>query len=518
MLRAGQYEAINGDYYATPKEAWGFRYATRPGKPRKRAEQFLREHAALFRLSPTLGDLECVSVRESLGATHVVFRQLVHGARIHRGLVSVHLDRRGRVYLAKNRATPEQLTPEGPSFELGEQRALALARAFLRAAGKGPLRQSGPVEKLWFPVRDYLAPAYRVRLLRKRPAETWDVLVHAVTGELLWKYDNLSLARARIFDPSPVAVLGDHTALLAEGALSQDPRRRTRTKPPPSETYSTVRLTGLDGSGHLQGRRVRVESVRHPRRVRRQDGDFLFHARDPRFEHVMAYFHVNEAIRYLERLGYRGTRRIFREPLRVDPRAFGDDNAFYDPDSRTLVFGTGQVDEAEDAETIFHEFGHALQDAICRDFGLSVEAAAMGEGFGDYFAASFFEKKKPARYRKAVMAWDGLFIGLEEGRKPPCMRSLDNELTYEDFKPYSDVLEHENGQIWSATLWDVRELLGRRRADVVIVESHFQLDAFATFARGARAILDANQNLFGGRQQRALRNVFLRRKIRLSGP
>ena len=37
---------------------------------------------------------------------------------------------------------------------------------------------------------------------------------------------------------------------------------------------------------------------------------------------------------------------------------------------------------------------------------------AMGEGFGDYFAASFFDSRKPARYRNSVMSWDGLLIGL----------------------------------------------------------------------------------------------------------
>jgi len=52
------------------------------------------------------------------------------------------------------------------------------------------------------------------------------------------------------------------------------------------------------------------------------------------------------------------------------------------------------MDDAEDGETVLHEFGHAIQDAICPDFGQSPEAAAMGEGFGDYFAGSFFAAKR----------------------------------------------------------------------------------------------------------------------------
>jgi hypothetical protein len=122
----------------------------------------------------------------------------------------------------------------------------------------------------------------------------------------------------------------------------------------------------------------------------------------------------------------------------------------------------------DDAEVILHELGHAIQDAICHDFGQSDQAAAMGEGFGDYFAASFFA------------ATSG---------------------------------EHVNGRIWSATLWDVWNAVGRDVADRIVLESHFQLDGFATMAKGARAILDADRRLFRGAHLRKLRNVFAARGI-----
>ena len=99
---------------------------------------------------------------------------------------------------------------------------------------------------------------------------------------------------------------------------------------------------------------------------------------------------------------------------------------------------------------VLHELGHAIQDAICPDFGQSREAAAMGEGFGDYFAASFFAGRKPERYRTSVMSWDGLHAGLNARLDPPCLRRVDLPLTYRDFHERGD--EHDNGQIWSATL------------------------------------------------------------------
>jgi hypothetical protein len=90
---------------------------------------------------------------------------------------------------------------------------------------------------------------------------------------------------------------------------------------------------------------------------------------------------------------------------------------------------------------------------------------------------------------------------------------VDEETTFEGFDHSPDADEHENGKIWSATLWEIWQALGRDVADRIIIESHFQLDGFTRFARGARAILDADRNLFSGRHVGQLRDVFRRRGI-----
>jgi hypothetical protein len=109
------------------------------------------------------------------------------------------------------------------------------------------------------------------------------------------------------------------------------------------------------------------------------------------------------------------------------------------------------------------------------------------------------------------MSWDGLLSGLASRLDPPCLRRIDGKMTYAKFDPKGD--EHDNGQLWSATLWEVRKLLGREAGDRVILESHFQLDGFTTFARGARAILDADRNLEKGKHVKELEEIFRRRKI-----
>jgi len=501
-LKRGRYKSIRGEHYGTPKEVWNFRTAARSGSPASVARRFLLANADLFELEAGLAGLQVQRVIRSLGAAHVILRQVHGGRRVHRGYVTVHMDRSGRVFLAKNRSVPARLLPAAFEKHIDREEAVRKARRTLPKKGRrADVRET---EWLWFPRKDELVPAWKVRLTREKPREEWIVYVNARNGAILSHYDNLAEApsgRAQVFDPNPVTALGDHALLLAANK---------RSRRPPPAAYRQVTLKGLDGSGTLSGEKVTTAPT-SARRVRRADLQFMLQSHERGFEEAMVYYHVDTALRYLDQLGYRGARAIFREPVRANVNGTRDDNSWYSPVERMLTFGTGDIDDAEDAETILHELGHAIQDAICPDFGQSAQAAAMGEGFGDYFAASFFESRKPARYRNSVMSWDGLLIGLRGRVDPPSLRRVDSALTFADFDEQGD--EHDNGLIWSATLWEVRQALGREKADRIILESHFQLDGFTTFARGARAILDADRNLENGRNRKALTRIFRRRKI-----
>ena len=108
------------------------------------------------------------------------------------------------------------------------------------------------------------------------------------------------------------------------------------------------------------------------------------------------------------------------------------------------------MDDAEDAEIILHEYGHALQDDQLPGFGASKEGKAMGEGFGDYLAASFFADVKPQPMRPTVGNWDAVSYS---GAEPPCLRRLDSNKKYpKDIKGE----EHDDGEIWSSCLWEIR--------------------------------------------------------------
>ena len=495
-----RFNVVPGRFYDTPKELWGFVSDPGEGSPLHIARAFLEANAGTLGIDATaLLDQRAGRPRivHGLGATHVILQQRWKRRRIHRAYVTVHIGERDRrVYLVKSRAVPRDVLDLAPDGRVSQTRAVTTALRHVRR--RGQLRVVGAPELLWFPAKRLVHAAWRVRVHRTAPRAEYLVYVNAETGAVMQAYDNLAAreGKARLFLPSPMA----HDRRF-QPLVDGDVRR------PTPASYKEVRLGGLRGSGYLDGARATTKLTK--RRIRKRDLDFRGDAHRLGFEEVSAYYHVDRAMAYVEGLGYTGKRRIFTRPVAINARGTPEDNSWYSPGDRTLTFGLGDVDDAEDGETVWHEFGHALQDAICPDFGQSDEGAAMGEGFGDYWAGSFFEAKKPERYRRCVMAWDGVFGAGE----PPCVRRLDSIRTYETFDHGSSADEHDNGEIWAAALWEVRGALGRRAADRVIVDSHFQLDGFTSFGRGARAILDADRLLHHGAHAAAIRRVFRRRGI-----
>jgi hypothetical protein len=503
-LTIGRHSIVPGRHYNTPKEVWAFTLKRSSMPPEDIAREVLRVNADLIGLRGALRTLRRRRVIRSAGGWHVIFSQFLVERRVHRAYVTVHMNRHRQVYLVKNRAVPRDFMPRpADRHQLGLRQCERLAlRALSRTTGPRQVRDR---EAVWFPVLDRQRPAFRFRVLQQSPRHEWIVYVDAIRGTILSKYDNLALAsgHARVFDPNPVVALGRWEDLFDKDDELIEP---------PERAYAQVRLTGLGPTGFLDGVRVTTNLTR-PRVKCQPDLRWEFRSNQRGFDEAMVYFHLDRAIRYIEGLGYRGDCRIFHEPLAANAHGTPEDNAYYSPGTRSLTFGFGDVDEAEDGETILHEFGHALQDAICPDFGQSPEAAAMGEGFGDYFAASFTAQtkidKRARSFLPTVMSWDGILM---EG-DPPCVRRLDGTLTYETFNHATLADEHDNGEIWAATLWDIWNAIGRDRADPIIIESHFQLDGFTSFAKGARAILDADRNLFAGRHLTPLKRIFHRRGI-----
>jgi Fungalysin metallopeptidase (M36). len=300
-----------------------------------------------------------------------------------------------------------------------------------------------------------------------------------------------------VFFPNPVAQLQDQSLTDqkdADYAALQ-------------AAYHHVVLTNLDGSGYLVGDWANIRNATGTPAYSATN-QFAFHRNDDRFEQVMAYYWVTEAQKYIQSLGFGSTRRpVNMESQDIRTNQLGIDNSFSWDKHDLLRFGKGGVDDAEDAEVILHEYGHAIQDSEVAGFGVGPEAGGIGEGFGDYWAVTVSNVLAPTPDAPCVADWDS--VSYTSGT-PHCLRRVDTDAHYpEDLG--AEV--HENGLIWSRALWDIRQALGHFRADTLILEAQFSFAPDTTMPAAARATVAAAQTLYGAANAKIVQAAFESRRI-----
>jgi zinc metalloprotease ZmpB len=285
----------------------------------------------------------------------------------------------------------------------------------------------------------------------------------------------------RVFFPNPVASLGNQTL------TDQNDADYAALQP----AYRTVMLTNLDGSGLLRGDYADVRAGRGDKRVKSATNAFAYNRADDGFEQVMAYYWVTAAQRYIQSLGF----GVWRRPINKAPQAvlvnqFPEDASTFRAKKEQLRFGYGGVDDAEDADVILHEYGHAIHFSQAPNFYLSTEGAAIGEGFSDYWAVTVSQVLAPSADPACVAEWDATAYTVTV---PHCLRRVDRDLLYpRDLT--GDV--HLDGRIWSRALWEIRKALGNVVADTVILEAQFDV-AGPTMPQLARGTVDAAKRLYG---------------------
>jgi hypothetical protein len=311
-----------------------------------------------------------------------------------------------------------------------------------------------------------------------------------------------STGTGSVFVPNPVQSLGDQSLTDQNDADAAVP----------AAAYRAVTLTNLDGSGFLRGDYANVVSeTGNP--AYSPTNTFTYTRHQDEFEQVMAYYWVTESQRYIHSLGFGESRRpINNRPQAVRINQWGADNSFAtDHPKDELRFGKGGVDDAEDADVILHEYGHAIHYAQNFAFA-SNEADAISEGFGDYWAVTVGDVVSrslgvPARAPLPCVAdWDAVSYTSEV---PHCLRRIDLDLRYPDDL---DGRVHHDGQIWSRALWDIRGSLGNVRADTIILQGQFDF-AGTTMTELASRTVAAAQQLYGKNAANAVRRAFEDRGI-----
>ena len=304
-----------------------------------------------------------------------------------------------------------------------------------------------------------------------------------------------------VFLPNPVADLQDQTLTDQKDSAAAVPQA----------AYHAVELENLDGSGFLVGSWVNIRSeTGNP--AYSAENEFSYNRQQDEFEQVMAYYWIDRAQEYIQSLGFRTggpLRPVNEESQDVRINQWGADNSFSWDKKDMIKLGKGGVDDAEDAEVILHEYGHAIQDSQQTPFGygFSHEARSIGEGFADYWAYTVSSVVAPTPDPACIADWDAVSY---TSTVPHCLRRVDTNLVYGDYDATRSV--HRNGQIWSRALRDVRLAVGNVVADRVILEAQFGTPD-PTMPQLAQKTVAAAQSLYGAGVASTVEAVFVARGI-----
>lgn len=444
--------------------------------------------------------------RESRFARHFAFDQDFKGIPIYHRGVKANVGMDGGLFSILNNLglVPH---PAPAAFQLTEADVIAQYR---EKYDQGESEFELSVNKTYFVDGDLLVPAFRVDYSYGN--SLWEDVVDArdfrtYSRRDLGSYHHSYLAgadtngTAMVFSPDPLTSSGN-----AYGSSPNWQDNNDADNPDLNGERISVVLQDISydaGIFRLEGPYAKVTDLEAPNTavVTSTDGTFNFTRSQSGFEDVMCYYHIDTYQRYIQS---RGFNNLYATPLNLDPHGLnGQDNSHFVPSggSTRLAFGEGCVDDAEDADVIVHEYGHALSFSGSPGTNSGTERQGLDEGIGDYIAASY-SKSLHYQFWKNTFTWDG---------HNDCWsgRSASDPTPY----PPSSTNIYVFGAIWASTLMEVHDQIGREQSDVVFFQSLFGNFNNMTLTDAARVVLDADSLAYGLAHEAQYKSAFCSRGI-----
>jgi hypothetical protein len=171
---------------------------------------------------------------------------------------------------------------------------------------------------------------------------------------------------------------------------------------------------------------------------------------------------------------------------------------------------TPDRDSSIDADVVFHEYGHGISNRLIGNGSTALQgtqSGAMGEGWSDYWAITINGDGAVGEY---VM---NNTIGIRRAAYTVPANTVHDS--------YADVgvggfQVHRDGEVWAATLWDLRTQLGATITDNLVLNGMKFTPNRPSFLNARDGILQADQNLYAGANRCAIWTVFARHGMGVS--
>jgi hypothetical protein len=475
------------------------------GSPEQAAREFLSAHKAWVGLDPTEQNLKVMRVAKTPMGNHVTFERVLNGVAVYPGNLVVTLSEDNYVlfYFSSLYLFNDNVNT---SSAISADRVKQIAQDYLHPSGK-PTFTSEPDLVIWAGDNRDFAACWRYHVNYTEPYGDWEVLVDATSSQIR-RVKNIAVAvngTAMVFDPDPLGSSGATYGQVGytDNGNADSPQLTAQRF---SRTLLDIQDLFLFGNHYyyLSGPYVSITDIESPNvaPVSQVNSTFFNYTRSATaFEDCQAYYDVDQSQRWIQSLGYSG---IQNNSMQVDPHAenYGC-NAHYHPSGNYLTFGEGNpdVDGAEEAAIILHEYGHGINNSIVPGWSGGDEGS-MGEGWGDYWGES---------YAKSVAAFPDDWIGNWGLHNCFGGRTLHANLHY----PEDNNIEvHYSGQIWSQALYEAETNMNNRVVmNKLGLQHQYSLGTGASMLTAAQAVVTADINLYGGLHLYAISDAFVPRGL-----
>jgi extracellular elastinolytic metalloproteinase len=169
-------------------------------------------------------------------------------------------------------------------------------------------------------------------------------------------------------------------------------------------------------------------------------------------------------------------------------------------------------DSSQDGDVVFHEYGHGVSNRLVGGGTTTclggTQAGAMGEGWSDYWAITFYNDGRVGEY-----VTNNTTNGIRRAAYTVPANPVHN--SYADLG-VGGFEVHRDGEVWAATLWDLRTQLGAAVSDRLVLEGMKFTPCSPSFLNARDGILQADQSINGGANRCAIWTVFARHGMGVS--